>query len=195
MRTIKEATVGGTLHAINSPVEPLPGFQKAKPMVFAGVYPMDQSEHTMLRSALDKLLLNDSSVESKIETRLKKFSYHINTQLHSHNIIIFYYFNSAALGHGWRLGFLGVLHMDVFNQRLEQEYGAQIVLTAPNVPVRVKIVGSKNIKAYGSDIVSINNPASLPDPNITEEMYEPFVLGTIITPGTLKPLKYLRRQV
>lgn len=69
MRTIKEANVGGTVYATNEPVEVLPGFSKAKPMVFAGVYPMDQSEHTMLRSALEKLLLNDSSVESKMETR------------------------------------------------------------------------------------------------------------------------------
>lgn len=87
------------------------------------------------------------------------------------------------MGHGWRLGFLGVLHMDVFNQRLEQEYGAQVVLTAPNVPIKVKIKGAKNIKAYGGDVVTVNNPSSLPDTNIIEEMYEPFVTGTIITPG------------
>lgn len=90
---------------------------------------------------------------------------------------------SAALGNGWRLGFLGVLHMDVFNQRLEQEYGAQIVLTAPNVPIKVKIVGAKNIQDLGGEIISINNPANLPDRSIIVETYEPFVLGTIITPG------------
>ncbi|CAL8073078.1 unnamed protein product [Orchesella dallaii] len=157
MRSIKEASVGGTIHPTNATVEILAGFKKAKPMVYAGVYPMDQSEHPMLRSALEKLLLNDSSVESKVES-------------------------SAALGHGWRLGFLGVLHMDVFNQRLEQEYGAQVVLTAPNVPVKAKIFGAKNIKAYGGEIVTVNNPANLPDPVMIEEMSEPFVIGTIITP-------------
>lgn len=73
--------------------------------------------------------------------------------------------------------------MDVFNQRLEQEYGAQVVLTAPNVPVKVKIIGAKNIKAYGAEVISISNPAVLPEASIIQEMYEPYVLGTIITPG------------
>lgn len=73
--------------------------------------------------------------------------------------------------------------MDVFNQRLEQEYGAEVVLTAPNVPIKVKVKGAKNIKAYGGDVIAINNPCNLPDTPIIEEMYEPFVLGTIITPG------------
>lgn len=73
--------------------------------------------------------------------------------------------------------------MDVFNQRLEQEYGAQVVLTAPNVPIRVKIRGAKNIKDYGGEIISINNPCNLPDTINIIEMYEPFVMGTIITPG------------
>jgi len=90
---------------------------------------------------------------------------------------------SLALGNGWRLGFLGVLHMDVFNQRLEQEYGAQVVLTAPNVPIKIKLKGAKMIKDYGGEIVTINNPAALPEQMNIEEMYEPFVLGTIITPG------------
>lgn len=69
MRTIQEALIGGTIYTTDSPVEPLPGFEKAKPMVFAGVYPMDQSDHPSLRSAMDKLLLNDSSVSCKVESR------------------------------------------------------------------------------------------------------------------------------
>jgi translation elongation factor EF-4 len=73
--------------------------------------------------------------------------------------------------------------MDVFNQRLEQEYGAQVVLTAPSVPIKVKLKGAKNIKQYGSEVITISNPSALPERSIIEELYEPFVLGTIITPG------------
>jgi len=74
--------------------------------------------------------------------------------------------------------------MDVFNQRLEQEYGAQVVLTAPSVPIKVKVKGAKSIKHYGTDVITISNPSDLPERAVIEEMYEPFVLGTIITPGT-----------
>jgi len=111
MRSVKEAIIGGTICPSGIEVEPLPGFVKSKPMVFAGVYPFDQSEHPALKSSIEKLLLNDSSVECVTES-------------------------SAALGHGYRLGFLGVLHMEVFTQRLEQEYGTDVVLTAPSVPIK-----------------------------------------------------------
>ncbi|CAG7629192.1 unnamed protein product [Allacma fusca] len=157
MRSVKEAAVGDTIHLLSSPVEPFPGFAKAKPMVFAGVYPMDQSEHTQLRSALEKLLLNDPSVECAVES-------------------------SPALGNGWRLGFLGVLHMDVFNQRLEQEYGTQVVLTAPSVPFKIKLKNIKSIKKTG-DILMVNNPEKMPNVQHIEESFEPLVTGTIITPS------------
>lgn len=90
---------------------------------------------------------------------------------------------SPALGNGWRVGFLGILHMDVFNQRLEQEYDAQVVLTSPNVPIQIKIHGAKNIKAYGGEIITIHNPSLLPESSLIVEMYEPFVIGTVITPS------------
>jgi len=90
---------------------------------------------------------------------------------------------SAALGRGWRIGFLGLLHMEVFIQRLEQEYGAQPIVTAPAVTYKAKIFGTKNITKYQSDTVIFNNPMHFPDPQIVSEFYEPMIIATIITPG------------
>lgn len=158
MKTITDAWVGDTLYLEKSPVEPLPGFKPAKPMVFAGIYPMDQSEYSALKLAINKLTLNDSSVSV------------------SHD-------QSPALGAGFRLGFLGLLHMDVFNQRLEQEFDASVIPTAPNVPYKVKIKGAKNIKMYGGEEITILNPCLLPARDIITEFYEPIVYGTIISPS------------
>lgn len=158
MKTITDAWVGDTLYLEKSPVEPLPGFKPAKPMVFAGIYPMDQSEYSALKLAINKLTLNDSSVSV------------------SHD-------QSPALGAGFRLGFLGLLHMDVFNQRLEQEFDASVIPTAPNVPYKVKIKGAKNIKMYGGEEITILNPCLLPARDIITEFYEPMVYGTIISPS------------
>lgn len=83
-----------------------------------------------------------------------------------------------------RIGFLGLLHMEVFIQRLEQEYGAQPIVTAPGVTYKAKIFGAKNITKYQGNMVTFNNPAQFPDPQIVSEFYEPMVLVTIITPGT-----------
>ncbi|XP_072920828.1 translation factor GUF1, mitochondrial isoform X2 [Hemitrygon akajei] len=121
MKEVKEAEIGDTLHLQKQPVEPLAGFRPAKPMVFAGMYPTDQSEYTNLRKAVEKLTLNDSSVTVHRDS-------------------------SPALGAGWRLGFLGLLHMEVFNQRLEQEYNASVILTAPTVPYKAILLSSKLIK-------------------------------------------------
>lgn len=158
MRSTKEAHIGDTLHHKGISVESLPSFAPAKAMVFAGVYPMDQSEHVLLRSAIEKLALNDPAVSVTVDS-------------------------SPALGQGWRLGFLGLLHMEVFNQRLEQEHGAQAIVTAPSVTYKVKLLGKSNIKKYGAEEIYVSNPTKLPDPTIIAEMYEPVVLGTIITPG------------
>ncbi|OXU21105.1 hypothetical protein TSAR_012226 [Trichomalopsis sarcophagae] len=157
MRTSAEAHIGDTLHLKSTPVEPLPGFKIAKPMVYAGVYPMDQSQHLSLQAAIEKLVLNDNAVTVTKES-------------------------SPALGQGWRLGFLGLLHMEVFNQRLEQEYDAQAVLTAPGVTYKATIFGSKNIVKYQGETVVFSNPSHFPDLSIVKELYEPIVLGTIITP-------------
>ncbi|XP_063475554.1 translation factor GUF1, mitochondrial isoform X6 [Symphalangus syndactylus] len=122
MKDVTEAQIGDTLYLHKQPVEPLPGFKSAKPMVFAGMYPLDQSEYNNLKSAIEKLTLNDSSVTVHRDS-------------------------SLALGAGWRLGFLGLLHMEVFNQRLEQEYNASVILTTPTVPYKAVLSSSKLIKA------------------------------------------------
>uniref|UniRef100_A0A3B5A2B0 GUF1 homolog, GTPase n=1 Tax=Stegastes partitus TaxID=144197 RepID=A0A3B5A2B0_9TELE len=122
MKDVKEAQIGDTLCLQEQPVEALPGFKPAKAMVFAGMYPMDQSEYPGLRSAIERLTLNDSSVTVQKDS-------------------------SLALGAGWRLGFLGLLHMEVFNQRLEQEYNASVIVTAPTVPYKAVLSSAKLIKS------------------------------------------------
>ncbi|KAG8303117.1 Translation factor guf1 mitochondrial, partial [Homalodisca vitripennis] len=157
MRSVSEAHIGDTLHAKGCKVEPLGGISPAQPMVYAGVYPMDQSQHVSMRSAIEKLALNDPAVTVTIDS-------------------------SPALGQGWRVGFLGLLHLEVFNQRLEQEYGAEAVMTAPSVPYRVRITGKKDISLYGGEEIVVSDPSKLPDPTIITEVLEPMVMGTIITP-------------
>jgi elongation factor 4 len=157
LKSTREVTVGDTVHLLNHPVSALPGFRAAKPMVFAGLFPNDQSEYGDLKRAIEKLALNDSSVTIGADS-------------------------SAALGQGWRLGFLGMLHMDVFCERLEQEYATTVVLTTPNVPYRVKIHGDKNIQYYGGEEVTILNPCHMPDPAVITEYSEPMVTSTIIIP-------------
>ncbi|XP_026317619.1 translation factor GUF1 homolog, mitochondrial isoform X3 [Hyposmocoma kahamanoa] len=126
-------------------------------MVYAGIFPSDQSQHNMLSDAIKKLALNDSAVSVTADS-------------------------SPALGQGWRVGFLGLLHLDVFTQRLLQEYKAEAILTAPSVPYKIKVKGAKTIKEFKGEEVIITNPLQLPDPNNIAEYYEPFVIGTIITP-------------
>ncbi|CAM6084063.1 unnamed protein product [Calypogeia fissa] len=152
MRTTKEARVGDTLHHARLPVETLPGFRPAKHMVFAGIYPADGSDFDALSHAIERLTCNDASVSVAKET-------------------------SGALGLGFRCGFLGLLHMDVFNQRLEQEFGAQVISTTPTVPYIFDFAdGSK---------VNVQNPAALtssPGKRILAS-WEPTVTATIITPS------------
>lgn len=88
-----------------------------------------------------------------------------------------YFLYSPALGQGWRLGFLGLLHLEVFSQRLQQEYAAEPILTAPSVTYKVKLRPGKHVNKYGSDEIYITNPALLPDPTIVEEYFEPMVIG------------------
>ncbi|XP_029963395.1 translation factor Guf1, mitochondrial-like [Salarias fasciatus] len=174
MKDVKEAQIGDTLYLQEQPVEPLPGFKPAKAMVFAGMYPVDQSEYPGLRSAIDRLTLNDSSVTVQRDS-------------------------SLALGAGWRLGFLGLLHMEVFNQRLEQEYNASVIVTAPTVPYRAVLSSAKLIKEHGSEEITIVNPAQFPDRSQVSEYLEPMVLGTILAPdeytGKIMTLCLNRRAV
>ncbi|XP_069168480.1 translation factor Guf1, mitochondrial isoform X2 [Procambarus clarkii] len=159
IRAANEAQVGDTFHRKGAKCEPLKGLKPAKPMVFGGVYPMDQKELPALKAAIERLCLNDGSVSVSIES-------------------------SSALGQGWRLGFLGLLHMDVFTQRLEQEHGAQVITTTPSVPYKVKVKGSKVIRHYGGEEVIITNPSWWPETFNIIETSEPFVMSTIITPDT-----------
>ncbi|VAH98341.1 unnamed protein product [Triticum turgidum subsp. durum] len=152
MRSTKEARIGDTLHQAKTIVEPLPGFKPVRHMVFSGVYPADGSDFEALSHAIEKLTCNDASVSVTKET-------------------------STALGMGFRCGFLGLLHMDVFHQRLEQEYGAQVISTIPTVPY---------IFEYGDESkVQIENPAALnfnAGKRITA-CWEPTVIATIIIPS------------
>ena len=150
MKTVQEARVGDTIFHTKKPITILPGFKPAKPMVFAGIYPVEASEFAALRDAVEKLTLNDASVS--VEKKA-----------------------SAALGLGFRCGFLGLLHMDVFKQRLEQEYNVSVITTAPSVLYKLKL---KN----RDDLVNIESPADFPDPSIIEEIFEPIISATIIVP-------------
>ena len=151
MRTVREARVGDTIFHHKVPVEPFPGFKPAKPVVFAGIYPLDSEDLEPLAEAIEKLTLNDASLV--IEKK-----------------------SSAALGLGFRCGFLGLLHMDVFKQRLEQEYGLSVIATAPSVLFKVKI-------QHKPALLDIENPSDFPDPGTIDEIYEPLIDATIIVPS------------
>lgn len=150
MKSVQEARVGDTLYHARKSVEPFPGFKPAKPMVFAGIYPVDTSDFEAVRDAIEKLTLNDASVRVEKKT-------------------------SVALGLGFRCGFLGLLHMDVFKQRLEQEYGLSVIATAPSVLYKVRLKGS-------SHEIDLENPSDFPDPQNIEAVLEPVIDATIILP-------------
>ncbi|MRI59150.1 MAG: elongation factor 4 [Epsilonproteobacteria bacterium] len=150
LKNIGDVQVGDTITDAKNPTpEPIEGFEEAKPFVFAGLYPIDTDKFEDLREALDKLKLNDAAIQFEPET-------------------------SAALGFGFRVGFLGLLHMEVVKERLEREFGLDLIATAPTVTYRVK-------KSDGSEI-EIQNPSELPPPQEIEKIYEPYVKATIITP-------------
>ena len=151
--SIKELTrfVGDTITHVESPAnEPLPGYKEALPMVFSGLYPVDNDEYQDLKEALEKLKLNDSSITFEPET-------------------------SSALGFGFRCGFLGMLHMEIAQERLEREYNLSLVTTAPSVVYHV-------YKTSG-EMVEIDNPALLPPPQYREYIEEPYVKVNIISPN------------
>ena len=153
MKTVQEARVGETIYHSKKPVVPFPGFKPAKPMVFAGIFPVENEDFDVLRDSIEKLTLNDASV--KVEKK-----------------------NSTALGLGFRCGFLGLLHMDVFKQRLEQEYGLSVIITAPSVLYKIKL-------AYTNEMISIESPSDFPDPQKIDTVYEPVIDATIIMPKSI----------
>lgn len=154
MRNSKESIIGDTIHLKNQKSIAVTSFKPQQPMVFAGIFPADQSKHVGLRSAIDKLILNDSAVSVNVDS-------------------------SPALGQGWRLGFLGLLHMEVFCQRLEQEHSAEPIITAPSVTYRIVLKNPKMIKQMGKDTYELSNAALFPEPINVKEYYEPLVKGKL----------------
>ena len=149
IKKVSDVTIGDTLTDAKKPAaEPLPGFKEIKPMVFAGLYPVDADQYAELRDALEKLRLNDSSFFYEPET-------------------------STALGFGFRCGFLGLLHMEIVEERLEREFNLELLVTAPSVRYRVK-------KTSG-EVVEVDSPARLPDPGSIESIEEPIITATILT--------------
>jgi GTP-binding protein LepA len=151
IKTVADAQIGDTMTEVARPTaEPFPGFKVSKPMVFAGLYPVEGSEYPELRDALEKLRLNDASFFFEPET-------------------------SAALGFGFRCGFLGLLHMDIVQERLEREFDVDLVTTAPGVLYRVTTTDGV--------VHEIDSPAKLPDPGRIEKFEEPIITAMILTPS------------
>jgi GTP-binding protein LepA len=151
VKEIGEAPVGETITEAERPAaEPLPGYRRAKPMVFCGLYPSENADHPYLRSALEKLSLNDAALSYEPET-------------------------SAALGFGFRCGFLGLLHMEIVQERLEREYELDLVATAPSVIYRVHTTDGQ--------VVEVDSPAKLPPADRLDHIEEPYMRATIMTPS------------
>ncbi|MCS7082146.1 MAG: translation elongation factor 4 [Bacteroidetes bacterium] len=151
VKELKDARVGDTItHAERPASEPIPGFRQVKPMVYSGLYPTASEEFENLRAALEKLQLNDAALQFMPET-------------------------SAALGFGFRAGFLGLLHMEIVQERLEREFGLDIITTVPNVEYRV-------VKRNGQ-VVFVDNPAEMPSAGEIDHIEEPYIRAQIITPS------------
>jgi len=149
IKTVSDAQIGDTIidHA-NPASEPLPGFEPLKPMVFAGLYPIESHEHGVLRDALEKLRLNDSAFNFEPE-------------------------NSVALGFGFRCGFLGLLHLEIVQERLEREFKIDLITTAPGVRYKITLLN-------GSEL-TVDNPSKFPDPAEIKQIEEPIIEATVIT--------------
>ena len=167
IKDIKDVMVGDTITKTDNPAkEKLPGYRKITPMVYCGIYPTDSQKYEDLKVALEKLCLNDASLVYEPET-------------------------SQALGFGFRCGFLGLLHMDVIQERLEREYGLDLILTAPSVIYKVNLTSGEQM--------ALTNPSDLPEPSKVSSIEEPFVAVEIMTPkefvGPLMQLCQDRRGV
>ena len=178
IKELKAAKVGDTITLADNPAtEALPGFKEIQPQVFAGLYPVESNQYEALRDALEKLHLNDSSLRYEPET-------------------------SQALGFGFRCGFLGLLHMDIVQERLEREYDMDLITTAPTVVYQVRM--------RDGTMLEIENPSKLPDQSKMEEIREPIITATILVPqdyvgpvmtlcngkrGAQRNIQYMGRQV
>ena len=149
IKTVGDAKIGDTIMSAEAPAaEPLPGFEEMKPMVFAGLYPVESHEHGRLREALEKLRLNDSAFNFEPE-------------------------NSVALWFGFRCGFLGLLHLEIVQERLEREFEIDLITTAPGVRYRVTLLGG--------ELVEVDNPTKFPNPAEIKQVEEPILDATVIT--------------
>ncbi|KGG16541.1 MULTISPECIES: translation elongation factor 4 [unclassified Prochlorococcus] len=165
IKAVADARVGDTITLLNNPAyEPLPGYTEAKPMVFCGLFPTDADQYPDLRDALDKLQLSDAALKYEPET-------------------------SSAMGFGFRCGFLGLLHMEIVQERLEREYDLDLIVTAPSVIYQVNMLDG--------EVLLVDNPSTLPDPQKRESIEEPYVRIEIYAPndynGTLMGLCQDRR--
>jgi GTP-binding protein LepA len=149
IKTVSDAKIGDTITDHENPAaEPLPGFEEIKPMVFAGLYPVESHEHGLLRDALEKLRLNDSAFSFEPE-------------------------HSVALGFGFRCGFLGLLHLEIVQERLEREFDIDLITTAPGVRYR--------ITTTVGEVTEVDNPTRFPDPSSIKQIEEPIIEATVIT--------------
>ena len=149
IKTSKEVRVGDTITHVENPCDKaIEGFEAVKPMVFAGVYPVDTDDYEELRASIEKLQLNDASLTFEPES-------------------------SLALGFGFRCGFLGLLHMEIVQERLTREFNMDVITTVPNVQYKVKLTNGDELDVY--------NPSGMPEPNNIAEVYEPFIHAQIIT--------------
>ncbi len=178
IKELTSAKVGDTVTLADKPAsQPLPGFKEVKPQVFAGLYPVESNQFEALRSALEKLRLNDASLQFEPE-------------------------NSTALGFGFRCGFLGLLHMEIVQERLEREYDMDLITTAPTVVYELLL--------KTGEVVQIENPSRLPEPSRIEEIREPMIVVNLLMPqeyvgpvmtlcttkrGVQKNMQYMGRQV
>jgi GTP-binding protein LepA len=178
IKRVADAKIGETItDALRPTAEPCPGYRDAKPMVFAGLYPIEDTDYEGLRDALEKLRLNDSAFSFEPET-------------------------SLALGYGFRCGFLGMLHLEIVQERLEREFNLSLIVTAPSV--RFKVATTPG------EVIEVDNPSRLPSPDKIEHMEEPYVRGSIFVPteymtaiyklaqekrGEHKSLEYVGRRV
>lgn len=151
IKHVRDTRVGDTItNAKNGAIEPLPGYRKLNPMVFCGMYPVDSSKFNELREALEKLQLNDSSLQFEPET-------------------------SQALGFGFRCGFLGLLHMEIIQERIEREFNIELITTAPSVVYHV-------VQTDGT-VAEVDNPSKMPEPQKIDRIEEPYVRATIMSPN------------
>lgn len=151
IKQAREVKVGDTITDAKEPTNNMvDGFEDVKPMVFAGIYPVDTEDYEELRNSMEKLQLNDAS-------------------------LVFTPESSAALGFGFRCGFLGMLHLEIIQERLEREFDMTVITTVPNVSYHAFTNGRPN------DIILVNNPSDLPDPSTLNRVEEPYIKASIIT--------------